>query len=405
MDAGLIEIRTEKEPLLIGCVYRSPSDDVNQKECMESSRKVSRLIKSAFSKNENVLIAGDFNYKEINWFNDCAPPEKEHLTDFIEPLQECYLYQHVTEPTRHRKDETPSLLDLVLTSEEGMVQEIQYLPPLGESDHVCLRFKVFTAQQKSESSIPYESNIRKTNYASVREELSKHNWEEELVSTFEKDYNIFIDFFLSYVDKHSPLKIQPKTRKNIFMTNAALRLRNKKQRMRKRYITTRTNHDKFNYNRCKNDLRSLTRKLRRDFEHNLARNVKTNPTLFWKCSRSKTKQRIPSLRRPDGSNATSPKEKSEALSDFFSSVFTKEDVESLPTARPYHFEESLTTMHIKPEFVCKKLKELNPNKSPGYDKCHPHLLKELADDICSPLATLYNKSLKWKALNLRGRTF
>ena len=74
----------------------------------------------------------DFNYKEINWFNDYAPPEKEHLTHFIESLQ-CYLYQHVTEPTRHRKDETPSLLHLVLTSEEGMVQEIQYLPPLGES--------------------------------------------------------------------------------------------------------------------------------------------------------------------------------------------------------------------------------------------------------------------------------
>ena len=68
------------------------------------------------------------------------------------------------------------------------------------------------------------------NYASVREELLKHNWEDELVSTFEKDYNRFIDLLLSYI-KHSPLKIQPKSRKNIFMTNVALRLRNKKQRM------------------------------------------------------------------------------------------------------------------------------------------------------------------------------
>ena len=146
-----------------------------------------------------------------------------------------------------------------------------------------------------------------------------------------------------------------------------MRLRNTKQRMWKRYITTRTNHDKVNYNRCKNDLRSLTRKLRRDFEHYLARIVKTKPKLFWRYtnSRLKPKQRIPSFIRPDGSNAISPTVKSESLSDFFSSVFTTEDVESLPTARPYHFEESLTTMHIKPEIVCKKLKELNPNKSPG----------------------------------------
>ena len=227
-DHKWIEIPTESEPLLIGCVYRSPSDDASKNECMESSKRVSRLIKNAVSKNENVLIAGDFNYKEINWIHDYAPPEKDHLTHFIETLHECYMYQHVTEPTRHRKDDTPSLLDLVLTSEEGMAQEIQYLPPLGESDHACLRFNVLTAQQKSESLFPSEPGIRKTNYASVRNELSKHSWEEELVSTFENDYNRFIDLLLSYVHKHSPLKIQPETRKNIFMTNAALRLRNKK---------------------------------------------------------------------------------------------------------------------------------------------------------------------------------
>ena len=252
--------------------------------------KVSDIYKYQVSKLIFKCIAGDFNYKEINWIHDYAPPEKEHLTHFIETLHECYMYQHVTEPTRHRKDDSPSLLDLVLTSEEGMVQEIQYLPPLGESDHACLRFNVLTARQKSESLFPSQPDIRKTNYASVRNELSKHNWEEELVSTFKNDYNRFIDLLLPYVHKHSPLKIQPKTRKNIFMTNAALRLRNKKQRMWRRYITTRTNHDKANYNRCKNDLRSLTRKLRRDFEHNLARNVKTKPKLFWKYTNSRPDQ-------------------------------------------------------------------------------------------------------------------
>ena len=88
-DQKWIEIQTVKEPLLIGYVYRSPSDDANQKECMKSSKNISRLIKSAFSKYESVLIAEDFNYKEINWINDYAPPEKEHLTHFIESLHEC----------------------------------------------------------------------------------------------------------------------------------------------------------------------------------------------------------------------------------------------------------------------------------------------------------------------------
>ena len=53
----------------------------------------------------------------------------------METLQECYLYQHVTEPTRCRENETPNLLDL--TSEEGMVQDLNYLSPLRKSDRVC----------------------------------------------------------------------------------------------------------------------------------------------------------------------------------------------------------------------------------------------------------------------------
>ena len=81
-------------------------------------------------------MAGDFNYKEIDWCNEFAPYEQEHLVDFINTLHDCFLYQHVTEPTRYREGETPNLLDLILTSEDSNVQDLTYLPPLGVSDHV-----------------------------------------------------------------------------------------------------------------------------------------------------------------------------------------------------------------------------------------------------------------------------
>ena len=42
--------------------------------------------------------------------------------------------------THFRPNQTPSILDLVFTNEEGMVANLVYLPPLGNSDHVCLRF-------------------------------------------------------------------------------------------------------------------------------------------------------------------------------------------------------------------------------------------------------------------------
>ena len=390
-----IEIPSSKGPLLVGCVYRSPSDDANKDACMRSSRKVSKLIMSAVERNENILIVGDFNYKDIDWSNDSAPPEKQHLNHFIDTLHDCYLHQHVTEPTRYRSNETPSLLDLILITDEDSIQDIEYLSPLGESDHICLIFDILTSKQKDHSVIPNEPNIHKTNYHAVHEELSRYNWEEELDTTFEAGYDKFIDSIVFLVDKHSPRKTQPKTRRNIFMTNAAIRLRNKKQRSWKRYVTTKTERDKCAFNTNKNELRLLTRKLRSDFEKSLAESIKTKPKLFWKytSSRLKSKQRIPTLERPDGTKATTSQQKAEVLNDFFSSVFTIEDVENIPPARRYQFDNSLKTVHITPEVVWDKLTKLDPNKSSN-DKCHPHLLRELSDSICTPLSILFNKSLK-----------
>ena len=40
-----------------------------------------------------------------------------------------------------------NLLDSILTFEEGMAQDLNYLSPLGESDHVCLGFNVLQSQR------------------------------------------------------------------------------------------------------------------------------------------------------------------------------------------------------------------------------------------------------------------
>ena len=64
------------------------------------------------------------------------------MSDFIDTIQECLLFQHVTEPTRYREGDRSNTLDLILWSEEGMACDLNYHPPLGESDHVCLTFNV-----------------------------------------------------------------------------------------------------------------------------------------------------------------------------------------------------------------------------------------------------------------------
>ena len=59
------------------------------------------------------------------------------------------------QPTRVRHGQEPSVLDLVLTNEEGMIENIEYGNPLGKSDHLVLtfEFKCYTKQNTKEKHI------------------------------------------------------------------------------------------------------------------------------------------------------------------------------------------------------------------------------------------------------------
>ena len=164
----------DKDLILCGCVYRSPSNDTNLERCMRSTNKIIELINTAHQRNNNLVIVGDFNFKQIDWTNDCVPHGQQHLLKFVNALHDLFLYQHVSEPTRHRNGERPSILDLILSSEEGVIQDLQYLPPLGNSDHISMTFK--TAPFHQEVNIPQSYNIFKTDYKAIKEYLCYQDW-------------------------------------------------------------------------------------------------------------------------------------------------------------------------------------------------------------------------------------
>ena len=390
-----IEILSVDSPVLVGCIYRSPSNDATKESSMVSAVRTTELITSACKMNPNVIIAGDFNYKEINWDNEYAPSDKQNQTLFIRGLQDCYLYQHVTEPTRHRDNETPNILDLVLSSEESMISDLDYLPPLGESDHICMKFRVNCNQHLSEPK-QQKLNIFKADIPAMIQKLSIYNWTELLNSTFQEDYATFFGILERIMLEETPLRTPRSVKKNLYMTREANRVKSQKNRLWKKYTATKSTFDSSKYKECKNKLRALTRRLRRDFERSLSANSKHKPKLFWNYAKSRIKSResISSLKREDGTTATSPADKAETLNKFFASVFTLENLHIIPTAPTYNFDNILRTISITPEIVKEKLDNLNPNKSPGHDLWHPYLLRELSGVISRPLAILFQKSLK-----------
>ena len=101
------------------------------------------------------------------------------------------------------------------------------------------------------------------------------------------------------------------------------------------------------------------------------------------------------------------------LNMHFSSVFTREDTSSLPVGLPEtKFEgserERLGQLIVTPDVVANKINNMKEkNKSPGVDGIAPKILKETVEQICTPLAHVFNMSLQggnvpleWKEANI-----
>ena len=87
----------------------------------------------------------------------------------------------------------------------------------------------------------------------------------------------------------------------------------------------------------------------------------------------------------------------EELNMHFSSVFTREDSSSLPVPET-KFEgsegERLGQLVVTPEIVANKINNMKENKSPGVDGIAPKILKETVEQMCTPLAHVFNMSLQ-----------
>jgi hypothetical protein len=91
--------------------------------------------------------------------------------------------------------------------------------------------------------------------------------------------------------------------------------------------------------------------------------------------------------------ASSDGDKAEILANFFSSVFTDEDVNNLPKMEKRNSNKA-TDDPFSQEEIKKLLLGLNTTKSPGPDKAHPKVLYELANVIDKPLFIIVKKSFE-----------
>ena len=390
------------DKLQLYTIYRSPnSSNENNDHLLDLLRNISE------NEPSHLVIVGDFNLPDINWQDMTTPSTGQTISNnIIKTIQDSFWHQHIDTPTRCRGNDTPSLLDLVITNEEHMIQNVVHEPPLGGSDHELLNIN-FSCYTKDTDDKPPRPNYHRTNYNQMRSELEQVNWDhilENHQNDVQHQWDIFLSLFFEAQNKATPpSSSNRKPRKcHHFPINADITKKiRKKNALWKKYMRDRNDETRQQYTRIRNQLRQETRQAKKRHEEELARTIKTNPKRFWKYAnnRLKTKVDIPDL-TCEGSSITakSNTEKAEMLGEYFASVLSTEPATPIPTLQGTIDAPPLTHINFPEDKILKKLQELKQDKSPGPDNILPKALKEVATCITRPLQIIFETSFKENSL-------
>ena len=153
------------------------------------------------------------------------------------------------------------------------------------------------------------------------------------------------------------------------------------------------------------------RKSKRNFELKLAQHIKSDSKSVYAYVRSKqnVRDKVGPLEDIAGDIITEGFLIAEELNMHFSTVFTRKETRSLPVPETKFNGsegERLGQLVVTPDVVASKINSMKESKSPGVDGISPKILEETIEQICSPLAHVFNMSLQegivpleWKEAN------
>ncbi|CAM5140370.1 unnamed protein product [Natator depressus] len=143
--------------------------------------------------------------------------------------------------------------------------------------------------------------------------------------------------------------------------------------------------------------RDKVRQAKSQVELDLAKGIKTNSKRFYspinkKKTKKERKKEVGLLNTEDGVEVKDNLGMAQYLNKYFASVFNKAKEDLRDNGSMTNGNEDME-VDITISEVEAKLKQLNGTKSGGPDNLHPRILKELAHEIASPLARIFNESV------------
>ena len=322
-----VGLGSRDEHLVLGTIYRSPSS------VTEENQKLYHLIDAACKKYKgHLILCGDFNIPELKWMDGKGSVGREATSTVADAFLKCiddnYLHQHTSFPTRIRENQRPSCLDLVLSTEPAIISSMERQDPLGRSDHVCILWKL---EVQSEKAVFTRSsyNFNKGDYEKYRRILGEANWSTGSDESTEGLWKELKENVLNAAERSIPKRRVGTLKKPKWLDRPTILLLKQRNKAWKKYLHTRNPAHLEVYKRLRNQATWRSRQSRRRFEKEIASKATTDSKAFWSFVRAKTSSRsnIGDLIGKDGSVAREPTDKAEVLNTQYQMVFTSEDTQ------------------------------------------------------------------------------
>lgn len=384
-----------RDTCLVVVVYRPPNNPADW-----DAQLILTLQKALRAKFTHILIMGDFNTPSL-----CTNPFPQgtfdaQLRDLIESTP---LYNHVRAPTRYRGQTIPSLLDLVLTNEELMVESVDILQPLGCSDHSVLNFSYTTYASRNDK--PQHKAVAVTNYDKLDGLVQANDWSYLTYLPVEEAWNQFTHQMKLLTEAATEVKTLPNrvTHTNQWIKSRTRKWMTQRDHAWKIYASTPSKTTWEEYRSLRNQCVQLVREDKNTWHAALAYRFQENPKLLFKHVNSlrKVKHGVPPLQTPGGLT-TSLQEAAEVLLKHYASSATVLPSGSYPPPDT-HAHTPMPATHTNPvqsnpkythvifttAAVQQKLTSLRKYAAPGLDDITPRTLIRLAPVLAEPLSVFF----------------
>ena len=306
--------------------YRPPHQTQEKDE--ELYRKLGQEVNNKLS-----VVMGDFN-AAVNWdsMNSASYTEGTRLLDFVNSE---FLHQWVHKPTRGE-----NILDIVLTTEDNLISNLTVGENMGKSDHKIVRFEINIPHQK-EKKVIKKLDYRKSNWTQLKEYTKNLEYDEN--GNVDVHHDSFIEEYKEKRARCIPYrKVLPNGTPQPKWFNRTIGKKIKERdRKHKSMGLQPSPSEKAEHKRLCREVDKLVRNAQEKEEKRVASTCKENPKEFFAHlnSRKPVKNNISPLRDLEGNLVTSDLEKAELMNKYFTSVFTIEDLSTIPEP-PIKYEGS-----------------------------------------------------------------